>query len=75
MSRRDSKQTRLFDLVSTRQTRRQSREMDDLYAAIRALRRSGVSVYAEGKNHRVGGTIMATHELMWFARVRTRGRS
>ncbi len=66
--RRDTKQTSLLDLISTRQPRRQARESSDIYDVIRALRRAGISVYAEGKGHRVRGSLMDTREMMLFAR-------
>lgn len=46
---------------------RDTREPDDLYAAIQYLRRRGVSVHRHGRQHRVDGSILDRRQVCLLA--------
>ncbi len=63
----------LLFLVPTAQRRRGVSAA--MYADILRLRRAGISVYAEGRQHRVGGRLLDTRQFRRFAAAFRQGQS
>ena len=64
-ARNKSIQLNLFQVPP--QTRRKSPEAPDLYAAVVALRRNGLTVYAAGDSHKVDGRLLSSRDLIRLA--------